>query len=102
MRGAVQRNSYRNQQCPECGLFFHGQGLHGHILFRHRKGIKPREKEAKALTSWELLRLTQRVELIEKMAERAKQGKPIDDLLAEIQKLFFLDYVYSKGIFAEK
>jgi hypothetical protein len=76
--------------------------LHGHIFFRHRKGIKPREKEAKALTPWELLRLKQRVDLVTKLADAAEQHKPIDDFLPEIQKQFLLDYVFSQGIFAEK
>ena len=34
----TEPTSYRDRQCPHCGLYFSSRGLNGHIRFRHPRG----------------------------------------------------------------
>jgi len=34
----LEPTSYRDRECPYCGLYFSPRGLNGHMRFKHPKG----------------------------------------------------------------
>ena len=45
--------SYRDKECPYCGLYFSPRGLNGHIRFMHPKRKAMTELEKKSLILWQ-------------------------------------------------
>ena len=43
----LEPTSYRDRECPYCGLYFNPRGLNGHMRFKHSKGdsVSPLELE---------------------------------------------------------
>ena len=37
-RKYTEPTSYRDKECPYCGLYFSPRGLNGHIRFKHSQG----------------------------------------------------------------
>ena len=45
--------SYRDKECPYCGLYFSPRGLNGHIRFKHPRGNKRVNGENPAIIAWQ-------------------------------------------------
>lgn len=45
--------SYRDKECPYCGLYFSPRGLNGHIRFKHPRGNKRVNGENPVIIAWQ-------------------------------------------------
>jgi hypothetical protein len=101
MRGTRTPTNYRNQQCPYCRLYFHGQGLHGHIMFAHKQRF-PQAPKSQLEGNKELVRKIQQAKLVEEAIKSVEiHGDITDDIIKKAFKLFMTDYIFNRGIFSK-
>ena len=75
--------SYRDMECPYCGLYFSARGLNGHIRFKHPKIRTESQTE-------QILREEESSEIISRIHT--------DEGLKEAVRLFLIDYLIKRGL----
>jgi len=74
--------SYRDRECPYCGLYFSPRGLNGHIRFKH-----PKRRTESSLE--QILREDESIEILNKIYT--------DEGLKEAARLFLTEYLVNRA-----
>jgi predicted GIY-YIG superfamily endonuclease len=73
--------SYRDKECPYCGLYFSPRGLNGHIRFKHLSGNKRANGENPVTIVWQ------------EMVTTLISGINTEEGLKKALRYFLIDYL---------